>query len=427
MKKRLTFVAALLLVAAGAVVVFRGIHRKSIRIRVKVEEPRGYPDDPSPLAGALRQDLTVLDLHPKGEGRYDVSIGSESSSSPLLSNVDLRPFVPRVPLLARGNATLTRIALIQRELNRHETRYGPSAGNDDVRIANNCLRQGLWEVILAKKTPSGLATDYHCWFNFPKEDYARIFEQVNDVRYADYEKLLVEYPEIGGFPVPLEALRTIEHEMDAGPIETHAAEAVQRFPEQERKAKLVLTKGVKTFADFVASANQPITTAKFSEPGFYNAADPTKFDLSWLASPTKLTCRKARNPKLKASFDEIEVRFANGTRMLLGGVDLAALPARSEPPKTEEDVLRVTFGIGTPDIYASATNRAREFDEDHNEYLFLIDEKGNHLDNHAGGLDRVYLWREAGAPGALHLLLVGYERIALVGHLSVPWSPCREA
>ena len=49
------------------------------------------------------------------------------------------------------------------------------------------------------------------------------------------------------------------------------------------------------------------------------------------------------------------------------------------------------------------------------------DAKGTHVDNHLTGVDGLYIWRQAGEPGKLHLWLVSYERIALVAHYSAPW------
>ena len=61
-----------------------------------------------------------------------------------------------------------------------------------------------------------------------------------------------------------------------------------------------------------------------------------------------------------------------------------------------------------------AAERASELAEDRPRYLMLLDPQGNHIDNHLTGVDGVYVWREAGDPGLLHVWLVGYERIAFV-------------
>jgi hypothetical protein len=161
-----------------------------------------------------------------------------------------------------------------------------------------------------------------------------------------------------------------------------------------------------------------VTTAKFSEPGFYINADPVKFDLTWLAKPAAAQWREARSDAAGTELAEVEIKFENGHRLVLASSDLAKLPARSEAPKTEKDVLKVTFGIGTPEIYADAPDRDKEFASPANNYLLLLDPAGKHIDNHKAGLDRVFAWRDS--DDKLHLYLVGYERIMFVGHLTLP-------
>ena len=70
-------------------------------------------------------------------------------------DLDLRWFVPRIPALAKANDTLTRVALMQREFNRNETKFGAVGDFAETKIANNCLRAGLWELVLEKKKDDG--------------------------------------------------------------------------------------------------------------------------------------------------------------------------------------------------------------------------------------------------------------------------------
>lgn len=387
-------------------------------LELKPDVPAGYPARVGSFQKPLRQDLTALSLTPRGDGRYDLRfVGGEA---PALDSIDLRPFIPRIPRLARGNATLTRLALVQRELNRHQTRYSLPGGAESVFLANNCLRQGLWEVGIDRQEGSGSATTFHAWFTFPREEYARLFAEVNGVPYDEFTELLAGYPSLDRIPVPLRELRKVVRDAKL-PVEAHVAEPVERLSEQARKAKLVLSEGITTYGDWAAGERQPIVTAKFSEPGFYDPADPVRFVLAWLATPDRAWWRQVKSPAVEGELTEIEVRFADGRRLLLADSRLAALPARAEKPAAEADVLRLTFGIGTPDIYASVEERAREHADDTPGYLLLLDRYGEHVDNHKAGLDRVYVWREAGDPGRLHLYLVGYERIMLAGHLSLPW------
>lgn len=387
-------------------------------VPVKPEQADGYPGNPTRPLGSLMQDYTSLKLSPKGGGRYELKLGP-AADAPDFKDVDLRPFVPRVPALARGDATLTRIALMQREFNRNETKLGPIGDFAESKLANNCLRSGLWEVILEKKKDDGsTGMKYHGWFDFPKEEYAKVFEEVNGVKFADYEKVLAQYPAMGGFAVPLEKLRTVVRDHEVTKFDLHLADKPDLLPEQKRKAHLLLNKEVATYADFVDPKKQPITTARFAEPGYYDPKEPVKFDLAWLAHVKSIHVREVKGVADPVAMGEVEVVYENGNRILLGDADLGKAAPLAKAPEKDGDVLRVTFGISTPDIYATLAERTAEFTSGRANYLMLLDVKGNHLDNHATGIDRVFLYKSGTGAGELNLLLVGYERIAIVSHLS---------
>jgi hypothetical protein len=371
-------------------------------------------------AGVTLPMFETLELLPRGDGRYDIRL-APGSDAPAVREADLRLLVPRVPRLAKGSAALTRLALIQREFNRNEV-HNEVPGGLDLSLANNCLEQGLWEIKLARTEADKTVTLFHAWFTFPKSEYLRLFEAINGIPYRDYEGLFASYPGVGGFTLPLDELRTVGAERALAHLETHAAEPLQRLTEQQRKTKLLLTSDVATYGDFSQPAKQPITTAKFSPPGAYDDKEPMRFDLTWLAKPSRLLWREVANPKAEsAAFPEIEALFENGYRILIADSRIASLPARTDAPRTEADVLKLVCGIGTPTIQATAAERAAELAQDQPRYLMLIDAKGVHIDNHLTGVDGVYVWREAGDAGLLHLWLVGYERIAFVAHLSARW------
>ncbi|MEA2708265.1 MAG: hypothetical protein QOF78_866 [Phycisphaerales bacterium] len=389
---------------------------RSFEVALKPDIPEGYKDRVGKFQKPLRQDVTTLRLVRRDDGAFDIEFPATADVPPVKA-VDFRPFLPRVPKLAEGNGELTKIALIQRELNRNQTRYD-MPGFGSAWIANNCLKKGLWEIGLDKKDEQGnWVTTCHAWFEFPKDEYERLFDEVNTGKDPNVRPH-ADYPELNGLPVAMDALRSVKNEVALAKIDTNLDKAIEALPEQTRKLKLIVAPQAKTYADWVAPANQPVTTAKFSEPGFYINADPVKFDLTWLAKPATAELRDAKSASANTDLEEIEIKFENGNRLVLASSELAKLPARSEPPKTEKDVLKVTFGIGTPEIYADAPERLAEFQHPANNYLLLLDAAGKHVDNHKAGIDRVFAWRDA--KDNLHLYLVGYERIMFVGHLTMP-------
>jgi hypothetical protein len=129
--------------------------------------------------------------------------------------------------------------------------------------------------------------------------------------------------------------------------------------------------------------------------------------------------RKVVRPSGGEPFTEIEIDFENGNRILFADSRIASLSPRSAPPVAENDVLKIVSGIGTPVIHATAAERAAELSEDRPRYLFLLDGKGALADNHFGGVDGIYLWRDA---SDLHIWVCGYERIAFFAHYGTPWK-----
>jgi hypothetical protein len=390
---------------------------REFEIALKPDVPEGYVDRVGKYEKPLRQDVKTMKLARRDDGTFDIAFAADTKV-PTIEKIDFRHFMPRVPKLAEGNGELTKIALIQRELNRNQTRYD-MPGFGSAWIANNCLKKGLWEIGLDKKDESGnWVTTYHAWFDFPREEYERLFAEVNTGKDPNV-KPHADYPELNGLPVAMETLRSVKKEFSLAGIETNLDKAIEALPEQSRKVKLIVAPAqAKTYGDWVAPDKQPVTTAKFSEPGFYINADPVKFDLAWLAKPAAALLREANNDAAGTDLAEVEVKFENGHRLVLASSELAKLPKRSEAPRTEKDVLKVTFGIGTPEIYADAPERDMEFANPAHNYLLLLDPAGKHIDNHKAGLDRVFAWRDSA--DKLHLYLVGYERIMFVGHLTLP-------
>jgi hypothetical protein len=385
-------------------------------VPIRIEEAGGYAANPSTLSLPLRQDLTEARIQRLSSGRHSIAL--VGGPQPLeLSEVDLGLLVPRVPAYVRGNDDLARFTLFQREFNRNEVKFGAAGTVADFKLANNCLRTGLWEVLLDVAGEKGNALNFHGWFTFPAEEYARLFELGTGRSLEACNRLVAEYPSIDGMAAPLDALREVTAERRAR-VQVYADEVPVRFGEQKRKAKLILTTGLERYADFVAADEQPFRVARFEEPGFYDPTKPVEFDLRWLAQPAGATVREVRVGTTAAT--EVEIAFAGGRRIVLGDRDLAHLPARDAAPDDDKHTLRLTFGIGTPDIYATRAEREAEVAAERPNWLMLLGPDGRHVDNHQAGVDRVFCWNEAGK--LLHVYLVGYERTAVVAHLAVPLS-----
>ncbi len=404
-------------------------------IALQPDVPGGYPDRVGAFRTPLLQDVRKIRFRRGANGKFQVDVG-DSEHGIALTGVDLRPFVARLPAAGASDPVVRRVALTQAELNRNQTTYPTKDDDRTVWIANNCLKRGLWEVGINEQVGGKAVTVFHAWFEFPEELYSEVYQEVNQSDAAMEKNWLNHYPKLDGFEFPLGKLRTVAREPGGSSRAVLRADApIRQFGEQRKKAPLLLNQGLEVYGDFSRAEHQPIRTAKFEEPGFYSTREPMEFDLRWLSGDTTSTVRMVqplmesqRSPALQ---QEVEVRFSNGYRLILGSSRLEGLVARAEEPTLQKDTLALTFGIGTPSIYATASQREAEFAAHNIEYLMLLDGKGNHLDNHTIGLDRVYLWKEARKrsivsgvvgvwePERIHLLLVGYERTMLVADIVV--------
>jgi hypothetical protein len=86
----------------------------------------------------------------------------------------------------------------------------------------------------------------------PKAEYAKLFETLNGAPYASFAADLDGYPKLDGIPVPLARMRSVVRDLPVPAIDAHLGEPVDRFSEQERKAKLVLAPAARTYGDWSA-------------------------------------------------------------------------------------------------------------------------------------------------------------------------------
>ena len=181
-----------------------------------------------------------------------------------------------------------------------------------------------------------------------------------------------------------------------------------------------------TYLDFLAPLRQPVSMGQLVLPGRYSRRRPLRFSFSHFGAPMGAAWRLVR-PAAKDSpaLHEVELRFHDGQRLVFGAADLAALPVRAAPPANPREARALNAGLGTPAVVGNAQERGLP---EPDEYLLFVDEAGDALDRQELGVDGVLLWREGqGKAARLHLWLVGYERIAVVAHLSIPFTPVTSA
>lgn len=398
-----------------------------------------YPENPektSPVFGTYSHRRLIVEQLDGTRFRFLLEPASPKSAAIDLTEVDLAHFVAAVPPWVNADPDLTKVGLIDREWNRQHVRFPRISPHVHVReggdgfeqqalsridLARNCLNAGLWELLLFTIENGEERVYEHLWFTFPLGLYKQLFEQVNGLSYWSYWWSLEHWVDPSGTAIRLDRLRTIEREW---PIQAAARwdEPVAANGEQRRKRTNILTPVAATYRDWYSG---PVRFASFIPPGRYSRAHPRDTQLHYLAELTGATLRRVTSPAASKPLTEIELAFRSNqtgeaTRLIVGGFDLATLPAAS--PKNYDRGWQVPLGISNPSFFESYEQIVTSPPIQRRFYGFHLDAQNRWLDHHAIGVDGPLLHRDADDPTLLHLYLLSYERHALLNHfiLSIP-------
>lgn len=396
-----------------------------------------YPEDPElrsvHFGSYPHRAITIQHL---GDTRFRFLIepASDRATTIELPEVDLAHMVASVPPWVKLDPDLTRVGLIDREWNRQQVSFGRDSpyvriaedrdGFEEralsrVDLARNCLNAGLWEVLLYTLGEGEERVYEQAWFTFPLGLYKDLFERVNGLSYWDYWWSLEHWVDPAGTPIRLDRLRRVEREW---PLQASARwdERPLARGEQRRKLKNVLAPPIYSYRDWY---RQPVQFASFIPPGRYSVSHPRNTELHYLADLTGAVLRRIRMPAPTAQeLFEIELAFRDGkdgtpTRLVLGGLDLAALPRLS--PDRYEQGWEAPMGIGNPSFFESYEHLLADSPLRRPFYAFHLDASDRWINHHAVGVDGPLLHWDADDPSTLHLYLLAYERHALLNHFII--------
>lgn len=165
--------------------------------------------------------------------------------------------------------------------------------------------------------------------------------------------------------------------------------------------------------------------ATFAQPGFYDTKDPRVTYLSRFGKLTKVIERQITTPTKEIAL-EIEYVFASNqdaktiTRLVVGGLKPASLPVLSLT--NASDGARASMGISNHSFYETFDYQQQHLTKDNPFYSFLLDEKGNFLDNHKIGIDGTVFHLDEEDNTKLHLWILAFERHAFVSHCIIKLS-----
>jgi hypothetical protein len=439
-KKRATFasLACLTLLIIGGLIWFadRYDDRPQQTVALIAFSKDEYPESPentSQVFGAYPHRQLIIEQLGGTRFRFLLEPATPQTAAIELADVDLAHVVTAVPPWVKAGPDLTRVGLIDREWNRQQVRFTRPSTHLDVReggdgfeqraltrvdLARNCLNAGLWELLLFTTEDGEERVYEHLWFTFPLGLYKQVFERVNDLSYWSYWWSLEHWVDPSGTAIRLDRLRTVEREW---PIQATAQwdQPVVAMGEQARKRKNILTPVAATYRDWY---NQPVRFASFIPPGRYSRAHPRETQLHYLAELTGAIVRRVKLKEDTHSLFEIELAFRSSktgesTRLILGGLDWAAIPVASS--EQYDRGWQVPLGIGNPSFFESYEQVVASPPIQRTFYGFHLDAQNRWLDHHAIGVDGPLLHWDADHPSLLHLYLLSYERHALLNHFVI--------
>ncbi|MBA3753251.1 MAG: hypothetical protein H0X01_03770 [Nitrospira sp.] len=433
--------ALILIVVVGAIWFQVRYHNAPVQtVGLTTFSDAAYPDDPeirsAVFANYPHRNL-IIEQTRETHFRFRIEPASEQATAIELIDVDLAHLVAAVPPWVKADPDLTKVGLIDREWNRQQVRFPRTSPHVQVReggdgfeqralsridLARNCLNAGLWELLLFTVENGEERVYEHLWFTFPLGLYKQAFEQVNGLSYWSYWWSLEHWVDPSGTPIRLDKLRTVEQEWT---IEATARwdELVAVKGEQALKRKNILTPIAATYRDWYT---QPVRFASFIPPGRYSRAHPRETELHYLAELTGAFLRQVTLTGGSQKLVEVELAFRSNktgesTRLILGGLDMAAIPVAS--PEHYDRGWKVPLGIGNPSFFEAYNAVVENPTMQRTVYGFHLDAHNRWIDHHAVGVDGPLLHWDAGDPSLLHLYLLSYERHALLNHITLAIPP----
>lgn len=390
-----------------------------------------YPNNPdiairSKLDGTFSHQ--TIDIFQNGINDFNFTIYPSNSNSDtiLLNNIKLLEWIPSTPKTIKKDGYLAHIAIVNQEWNRMQVNFTPDQfiikGNNQegktitrVDLARNCINAYLWELIFYTEEDGKRKPCYHGWFNFPKELYANLFEEKNELTFAKYQSSLENWIDPASKPINLNLLRSVT----TSKVVRFKNLNNELYPiKGERKKKAINIIHPKKQLNINAFLTDSTIYATFSSPGFYNQLEPRKTQLHRL---NKLQSVNVNTIKSNISSDtnllELQLTFKNNidtTQLIIGGLNRDNIPTLNISSINEG--YQMPMGIANHSFYTNYKDIIANPSDKNPYYGFLLDQNNNWLDSHTIGIDGPLLHFDKTNPNLLHLWILSFERHSFVGH-----------
>jgi hypothetical protein len=388
---------------------------------------KDYPDNPdmsirSFLDGQYSHKDVVISQ--KEEGFTFVFTPNNNKSDTLIvSGINIMEFMPSCPSYV-SNDYMKFIGIVNQEWNRQQVKFfefevkgnnGEQKVVKRIDIARNCLNAYLWEIIAYTEEEEKLKPYYHGWFSFPKEQYAALFEQRNDLKWADYENSLVGWIDPKNESLDLDQLRTIISQKEVSFVNMNDGYFPVKGERKKKEINIIIPKKHTSINDFLTDSTQFST---FSPPGFYNTSDPRTTELGRLNNPQTISYAEStsKNKAANKTF-ELIVSFNDTIKNRKTSFVIGGLNKKNIPTLAISDInkgFQMPMGISNHSFYETYDVMSSSLANQNPYYSFLINGDNKWLDSHKVGIDGPLLHYDK--EGKLHLWILSFERHAFVGH-----------
>jgi hypothetical protein len=390
-----------------------------------------YPNNPdiairSNLDGKFSHEKVIIERNSEKEFTLTVTPNNNKSDSIVFPNIKLFEFIPFVPSYAKKDNYLEEIGIVNQEWNRmqvnfKEGQYSIKGNNLEstkitrVDLARNCINAYLWELIFYTEENGNIKPCYHGWFDFPKELYADLFKEKNNINYEEYRAVLENWKDPESKEIDLSVLREVTSEENSN-FKNLNNELYPLLGERKKKAmNIMVPKNHESINNFLTDST---LFATFSSPGFYNQQEPR---VTYLSRLKKLNSVKASNTisnnKLKDKGFELELIFENEedtTKFIIGGLNKDNIPTLAI--QNVNKGYQMPMGIGNHSFYTNYAKIDTANSLESPFYSFLVDQNNNWLDSHTIGIDGPLLHFDDLNPDLLHVWILSFERHCFVGH-----------
>lgn len=391
-----------------------------------------YPDNPDigrSHSKILEIKLDSIRFVQVTDSTFSITMITENGNDTILfSPLSLMEFIPAIQNRFKTNEYLSQITVVNQEWNRNQVRFNSEhftvtgSGLETITridIARNCLNTYLWEVAAYADENGKSKGYYHGWFSFPKELFANLFKERNGQEFKKYAAVLEDWIDPENQQIALRELREVITENEVA-FKNHNHEEYLKVGERDKKFQnIIYPKNTTLIQDFLTDST---LFATFTPPGFYNTKDPRKTELSRLASPDKIISRTVMTKSLSNdSLLEVEIIFNKNdslklTTLILSGINLKDIPVLADDQVNKG--WQSSMGFGNHTFYETYEH-AQYCKVSTNPYFaYLTNENGMWIDSHKVGIDGPLLYLDKENNNILHVLILSFERHAIVGHYS---------